>query len=230
MGAADYIGKPYKSSIVLARVKTHLNLKRMADGLRRDSLTDGLTGLPNGRHFDQSLEREWRIAERAAEPMSLLLIDVDHFQAYNDRYGHPKGDACLRRLSQVFLSVVQRPSDLVARCGGKEFVVLLPKTAREGAQHVAHRVLNAVAASAIFHRDAPPPAHHVTVSIGIACHDSESPGWQASAAQMRDADRRHSGRNGTDLVLAADRALHAAKHAGRARAALRDIGDARRDA
>jgi diguanylate cyclase (GGDEF)-like protein len=225
MGAVDYIGKPYKSSIVLARVKTHLNLKRMADDLRRDSSTDGLTGIANRRHFDQSLAREWLIAQRAGEPLSLLMIDVDQFKAYNDRYGHPKGDACLRRLAQVFLSVARRPSDLVARCGGEEFVVLLPKTARQGAQRVAQKVLDAVEASAIFHRDSPAPSHHVTVSIGIGCHDEESPGWPDAAADMRDADRGIRGRNGIDLVLAADRALYCAKHAGRAQAALRDISE-----
>jgi diguanylate cyclase (GGDEF)-like protein len=225
MGAVDYIGKPFKSSIVLARVKTHLSLKRMADGLRRDSLTDTLTGIPNRRHFDQSLAREWLTARRASEPVSLLMIDVDHFKSYNDRYGHPKGDACLRRLAQVLLTVARRPSDLVARCGGEEFVILLPRTARQGAEHVAQRALDAVEASAILHRDSPTANQHLTVSIGIACHDEQSPFWQNSAADMRLADGGALGRDGIDLVLAADRALYGAKRAGRARAVLREIAD-----
>jgi diguanylate cyclase (GGDEF)-like protein len=225
MGAADYIGKPFKSSIVLARVKTHLSLKRMADGLRRDTLTDSLTGIPNRRHFDQALAREWLIARRAGDPVSLLMIDVDHFKAYNDRHGHPKGDACLRRLAQTLLGVTRRPSDLVARCGGEEFVVLLPGTPRRGAEHVARRVLDAVAAIGIVHRDSPTPTDHVTVSIGIACHDEESPGWPGTPAVPRAGDDAPAGGGGMDLVLAADRALYFAKRTGRARAVLRDISE-----
>jgi len=225
MGAADYIGKPFKSSIVLARVKTHLSLKRMADGLRRDSLTDSLTGIANRRHFDQSLAREWLIARRACNPVSLLMLDVDHFKSFNDRYGHPKGDACLRQLAQVLLGVARRPSDLVARCGGEEFVILLPNTARSGAEHVARRALEAVEASGIFHRDSPTPSHHVTVSIGIACHDEQSPCWPNTAQDMRFVVGASPGCDGSDLVLAADRALYSAKRAGRARAVFRDIAD-----
>jgi len=225
MGAADYIGKPFKSSIVLARVKTHLSLKRMADGLRRDSLTDSLTGIANRRQFDQTLAREWLIARRAGDPVSLLMIDVDHFKSFNDRYGHPRGDACLRQLARVLLGVARRPSDHVARCGGEEFVVLLPNTSRAGAEHVARRALEAVEASGIFHRDSPTPTHHVTVSIGIACHDEQSPCWPNAAEDLRFVVGARPGRDGSDLVLAADRALYCAKRAGRAQSAFRDIAD-----
>jgi len=230
MGAVDYIGKPFKSSIVLARVKTQLNLKRMADGLRRESLTDSLTGIPNRRHFDRSLAREWLIARRGGDPMSLLMIDVDHFKSYNDRYGHPKGDACLRQLAQVLLDAARRPSDLVARCGGEEFVMLLPKTSRFGAEHVARRILDTIDVAAILHRGVPTPPHHVTVSIGIGCYDEHSPCWPKTAAQLRDrvdgdpVDARPDP-EGTDLVLTADRALYDAKRTGRGRAVLRDIAD-----
>jgi diguanylate cyclase (GGDEF)-like protein len=226
MGAADYIGKPFRSTIVLARVKTQLALKQTSDGLRRETLTDSLTGIANRRHFDRTLEREWLIAQRAGEPISMLMIDVDHFKLFNDRYGHPKGDACLRQLAQTLVSVARRPSDLVARCGGEEFVVLLPNTPRRGAQLIAQRVLDAVAARAIFHRDSPTVSNHLTVSIGIACQDEESAGWPSTPAGLRSG--RHNGgscRDGTDLVLAADRGLYAAKSAGRARAVLRDISE-----
>jgi diguanylate cyclase (GGDEF)-like protein len=225
MGAVDYIGKPFKSSIVLARVKTHLSQKRKADGLRRDSMTDSLTGIASSRYFDQALAREWLIARRAGEPMSLLIIDVDRFQAYNDRYGHPKGDACLRRLAQVLLGEARLPADLVARCGGEEFVVLLPKTSRQGAEHVARRVLDAVEASGLFHRDSGAPSQHLTVSIGIGCHDAESPCWPNTAADLQEAVGGLPGRDDSDLVFAADRALHCAQRGGGARAVLRDISD-----
>jgi diguanylate cyclase (GGDEF)-like protein len=226
MGAADYIGKPFKSTIVLARVKTQLTLKRTSDELRQETLTDGLTGIANRRHFDRTLEREWLIAQRAGDPTSMLMIDVDHFKSFNDRYGHPKGDACLRQLAQTLVSVARRPSDFVARCGGEEFVILLPKTDRRGAELVARHVLNAVEARAIFHRDSPTLSHHLTVSIGIACHDAESSCWPNSSSGLRSAaDTVGVCRDGSDLVLAADRALYAAKTAGRARAVLRDISE-----
>lgn len=227
MGAADYIGKPFKSTIVLARVKAQLTLKRTSDGLRQETLTDSLTGIANRRHFDRTLEREWLIAQRAGTAMSMLMIDVDFFKSFNDRYGHPKEDACLRQLAQTLVSVARRPADLVARCGGEEFVILLPNTPRGGAELVARHVLDAVAARAIFHRDSPTPSLHLTVSIGIASHDEESPCWPNHPAGLRAAgDAAGDCHDGADLVLAADRALYAAKTAGRARAVLRDISEA----
>ena len=226
MGAADYIGKPFRSTIVLARVKTQLTLKHTSDELRRQTLTDSLTGIANRRHFDQTLDREWRIAQRAGDPISMLMIDVDHFKLFNDRYGHPKGDACLRQLAQTLEGVARRPSDLVARCGGEEFVVLLPKTARRGAELIAKRVLDAVAARAIYHRDSPTLNHRLTVSIGIGCQDEESPDWPLAPSGLRSGgDNGGPSRDGGDLVLAADRALYAAKSAGRACAVLRDISE-----
>src|ERR1700680_2155700 len=94
MGAADFIAKPLKSSRVLARVKTQLRVKHMADELRRTATTDALTGVANRRQFDESLEREWLGARGSAEPVALLMIAGDHFKLYNDRYGHPKGGVC----------------------------------------------------------------------------------------------------------------------------------------
>jgi diguanylate cyclase (GGDEF)-like protein len=226
MGAADYIGKPFRSTIVLARVKAQLTLKRTSDELRQETLTDSLTGIANRRHFDRTLEREWLIAQRAGAAMSMLMIDVDHFKSFNDRYGHPKGDACLRQLAHTLVSVPRRPSDLVARCGGEEFVILLPNTPRRGAELVAQHVLDAVAARAIFHRDSPTQSRHLTVSIGIASHDEESPCWPNHPAGIRSSgDAACDCHDASDLVLAADRALYAAKTAGRARSVLRDISE-----
>jgi diguanylate cyclase (GGDEF)-like protein len=214
MGAADFITKPLRSSRVLARVRTQLRVKHMADELRRSATTDALTGVSNRRQFDVSLEREWSRARRSGEPMSLLMIDVDHFKLYNDLYGHPKGDICLRGVTQALVSACKRPADLVARYGGEEFVILLPETPRHGAQHMAQHVLDAVAAFGIFHADSQ-TTHHVSVSVGIGCFDD------ASACSATEADALCA----NDLVEAADKALYSAKHAGRARAKLRDIAD-----
>jgi diguanylate cyclase (GGDEF)-like protein len=223
MGAADFIAKPLKSSRVLARVRTQLRVKRMSDELRRTATTDALTGVANRRQFDESLEREWLRARRAGEPVSLLMIDVDHFKLYNDLYGHPKGDDCLRHVTQAILSACKRPADLVARYGGEEFVMLLPQTPRHGAKHVAHQVLEAVTALGIFHEDSR-TTHFVSVSVGIGCFDDASAGWATLPAEQRQTDEWHA-LNAGDLVRAADRALYSAKQAGRAQSKLRDIAD-----
>jgi diguanylate cyclase (GGDEF)-like protein len=213
LGAADFIAKPLRSSKVLARVRTQLRVKQMADELRRTATTDALTGVSNRRHFDASLEREWLRARRSGEPLSLLMIDVDHFKLYNDLYGHPKGDICLRRVTQALLSVCKRPADLVARYGGEEFMILLPRTPRPGAEHMAQQALAAVAAFGVFHQDSQ-TTHYVSVSIGIGCSD----GGRAWASESHAL-------SGSDLVEAADKALYAAKKAGRAQAKLRGITD-----
>jgi diguanylate cyclase (GGDEF)-like protein len=216
MGAADFIAKPLRSSRVLARVRAQLRVKHMADELRRTATTDALTGVANRRQFDELLEREWLRARRSGEPVSLLMIDVDHFKLYNDLYGHPKGDICLKHVAQVLERACRRPADVVARYGGEEFMILLPQTPRQGAQHVAQEVLEAVAAFGILHDDSQ-TTHYVSVSVGIACFDDASGCWAYDSPGLLGA---------SDLVLAADKALYSAKHAGRGQAKLRDIGDA----
>jgi diguanylate cyclase (GGDEF)-like protein len=215
LGAADFIAKPVRAPLVIARVRTHLRMKRMADELRRCATTDGLTGIANRRKFDVSLEREWRRAPRHGNPLALLLIDVDHFKLYNDRYGHPQGDACLREMAQAFERSVRRTADVAARYGGEEFVVLLPQTRRDGAESMAHRILDVVDGLAIRH-EASPTAAHVTVSIGIACYDG------AAAWGNGDRPERHTE---TDLLLAADTALYAAKRAGRSQCRHFNVAD-----
>jgi diguanylate cyclase (GGDEF)-like protein len=207
MGAADFIAKPVNPPLVKARVKTHLRAKHMADTLRRSAATDGLTGVANRRHFDESLAKEWLRGQVRGDPLALLIIDIDHFKLYNDCYGHPQGDACLKQVVRAVQGSVRRAGDLVARCGGEEFAVLLPETSRAGGEFVAQRILDAVAALEIRHEGSP-TARHVTVSIGIGCCDG------ASAASSN------------ELILAADRALYCAKRSGRAQAQLLDIADA----
>jgi diguanylate cyclase (GGDEF)-like protein len=214
MGAADFIAKPLKSSRVLARVRTQLRVKHMADELRRTATTDGLTGVANRRQFDVSLECEWRRTQRSGEPLSLLMIDVDHFKLYNDLYGHPQGDTCLCEVTRALRSACKRPADLVARYGGEEFVILLPQTPRQGAKHMAQHVHDAVKGLRLFHENSQ-TTHYVTVSIGIGCFDDASACWASPV----------HGLGAADLVGAADKALYSAKQAGRARSTLRDIAD-----
>lgn len=216
------IAKPVSGCLVRARVKTQLRVKHLADELRSIAMIDGLTGVANRRHFDETLDLEWRRGHRSGQPMALLMIDVDHFKPFNDRYGHPAGDACLRCVARALMGVSRRPADLVARYGGEEFVVLLPITARAGAERMAQAVLDAVAELDIAH-EASLTSRCVTVSVGVACYDNRSKCWVSPSPASREGLSTHG--FARDLVHAADQALYSAKHSGRARARLLDMGD-----
>lgn len=160
------------------------------------SQTDPLTGVANRRRFDIALAEECNRAARHGLPLAVLLLDIDHFKAYNDLHGHPAGDACLRRVAQLLRSHSQRPTDLLARMGGEEFALLLPHLDAGQAQAHAERVHAALAEAAIPHARSPTAAT-VTLSIGLAC---QQPGDDPAA-----------------LLARADAALYAAKRSGRAR-------------
>lgn len=166
--------------------------------LQRLARQDPLSGLSNRRHFDEVLAEEWDRARRDKQELALLFIDVDHFKAFNDTYGHPAGDVCLSRIGVILSEALMRPADLAARYGGEEFVILLPGTSVRGARKVAERILLAVDALAIPHEGSE-AAPHVTVSIGLAAVEPER--WPLSKA----------------LVDSADSALYEAKHLGRHR-------------
>src|SRR5258706_2318020 len=110
MGAADFIAKPINAPLLVARARTQLRLKGLSDGLRRVSSIDALTSVANRRWFDESLEREWLRARRSGEPLSLLLVDIDHFKLYSDRYGQAASDTCLRSVAQALVVACLRPA------------------------------------------------------------------------------------------------------------------------
>jgi len=170
--------------------------------LAQQASTDGLTGVANRRRFDEMLPKEWRRAMRVGDPLSVLLIDIDHFKAFNDRYGHPGGDECLRMIADTIATVIRRPHDLVARYGGEEFVAVLPVTTPEGAKQIAESLRAAIAALGVPHAAVPGGA--VTASIGVATTIPSGDSLPAS------------------LVAAADGALYAAKRNGRNRIAVAD--------
>jgi diguanylate cyclase (GGDEF)-like protein len=159
--------------------------------------TDGLTGLANRRTLDEILEREWHRAVRAKQPLSVLFVDLDHFKAYNDHYGHQAGDAVLIALGHCLAEHVRRPADRVARYGGEEFVAVLPDTDSIGALSLAEHLREAVAKLSIEHAGS--AEGKVTVSIGAAS-------WQGLRAESV-----------SSVVQAADRALYRAKSIGRNR-------------
>ncbi|MCW7541450.1 diguanylate cyclase [Aquabacterium sp. A7-Y] len=221
LGAADFIAKPINPALLLARVHTQLRLKRMSDLLRRESKSDGLTGVSNRRHFDEVLSREWRRARRSVQPISLLLIDVDHFKRFNDTYGHAAGDKCLQDVAQAMSRELRRPGDLLARYGGEEFAMLMPETAEDGALHVAQRVIQAVDELQIRH-EAASPRGRVSISVGVATF--EEPRHRVPQ-EARNSGYAALGCGSQSLLLAADRALYAAKNAGRAVAVQMNVED-----
>lgn len=135
--------------------------------LERLANLDGLTQIANRRRFDQCLFQEWKRLAREEQPLSLVLIDIDHFKAYNDRYGHLAGDQCLHRVAQLLKSMALRPADLVSRYGGEEFAVILPGTPMAGAEAVAQRIQQGIAKLNIDHARSP-TALYLTLSLGVA--------------------------------------------------------------
>nr|WP_315224349.1 diguanylate cyclase [uncultured Albidiferax sp.] len=206
LGAVDFIAKPISEPLLLARVKTQLRIKRLTDELRRTSTVDDLTQIANRRRFDGRLTREWLRCAREKVGITVLLIDVDYFKRFNDHYGHPAGDTCLRAVAKTLEQSCQRSADLAARYGGEEFAILLPNVTLAGAKCVAQRVLDAMDALALPHAGSA-IANHVTVSVGVGFLDSVS---QASTER--------------DLIDAADKALYAAKGAGRAQVWALEVG------
>ncbi|WP_426107522.1 diguanylate cyclase domain-containing protein [Massilia sp. TSP1-1-2] len=184
-------------SVAVARERL---LRDQALELRSQTFSDGLTGIANRRHFDVAIEKEVRRAKRSGTPLSLLMIDIDYFKAYNDHYGHQQGDDCLIKVAGALAQMLQRPADLIARYGGEEFAVILPEMDGEQSARMAEAMRQKIVGMQLPHAKSE-HGEHVTVSIGVATHRGET------------GDIAY-------LVGAADRALYAAKHAGRNRVGL----------
>lgn len=167
LGAIDYITKPFRLPIVKARVKNLIEMKKMQDTLENLSSVDGLTGIHNRRFFEQTLLHEWKRAIRAQAPLSLIMMDIDYFKKFNDHYGHPAGDECLKSVARTISGPPHRSSDFVARYGGEEFVAVLPDTEITGALTVGERIGQNVRALQIPHMQSPVD-DYVTISAGIA--------------------------------------------------------------
>ena len=203
-GGVDYITKPAKPAIVRARVRTHLELKQSRDLLAHLAMVDPLTGIPNRRRFDASLELEWARAARNERWLSLAILDVDYFKRFNDTYGHAKGDDCLRMIAETMSTLARRPGELVARIGGEEFAVILPETDSQSMQELMQALLGRVADLSIEHAGSD-CAQNVTVSIGAV-----------TLVPHRDAAP-------ATAVQAADQLLYQAKEAGRAHCVHADL-------
>lgn len=200
-GGADFVNKPVNPLTLRNRVHAHLQFKLHADALRAMAFLDGLTGIANRRYLNGRLENELRRCSRNRLPLGLLMVDVDFFKKFNDRYGHQAGDDCLRKIAAAMASEMNRPSDLAARYGGEEFVCLLPETDSAGALSIAERLVGAVRALCIEHLDSNVDSI-VTISIGVASMQPEPD----SVSEV--------------LIQRADTALYRAKQLGRGRACL----------
>jgi diguanylate cyclase (GGDEF)-like protein len=165
--------------------------------LKRASRYDSLTGIANRRFLDETLEEEWRRAARDSRAISLIMIDVDHFKEFNDRFGHNAGDICLREIAQCLSRALLRTGDFAGRFGGEEFLVVLPESDVAGAAEVGERIRTAVEDLNIPHGGS--PYKKVTVSLGVACR---------FAGPMNTAG---------DLLEAADKAMYESKYRGRNR-------------
>ncbi|MDX1572008.1 MAG: sensor domain-containing diguanylate cyclase [Xanthomonadales bacterium] len=184
-------------------VLTHKNItsrKLLEDKLLSLSTRDDLTGLANRRRLREFIDHAWRRGTRSNCPLSLILLDVDYFKSYNDTYGHPAGDACLKTIAQVLKRFARRSGDLAARYGGEAFALVLENTERDVALQVAEQLRCAVHDQAIVHENSP-VAGRVTISAGVT---TQCP------------DKHRSAR---ELLEAADQALYEAKDQGRNRVA-----------
>lgn len=188
----------HRVNVELDLSQTRDELTKVNERLAQLANLDGLTGLANRRAFDETLKRDFAESCRSGQPLSLVMIDVDHFKQYNDLHGHPEGDACLQQVAVAIESAARRPLDFVARYGGEEMVMLLPQTDTAGALVVAELARSAVEALQLPHSDR--PLRKVSVSVGIATHASNGLGQSMQS-----------------LVKHADEALYQAKAAGRNR-------------
>jgi two-component system chemotaxis family response regulator WspR len=216
-GANDYLVKLPDNIELVARIRYHsrsymtllqrdaayralrVSQQQLLDTnlvLQRLMNSDGLTGLSNRRHFDEYMELEWRRSLREQSQLSLLMIDVDYFKAYNDSFGHLEGDEALRKVAAAIKDASARPSDLPARYGGEEFALVLPNTSPGGARLVAEKLRQTVAALKIPH-NSPSEGSSLTISIGLSTITPTA------------------GSNCRELISAADKGLYSAKNNGR---------------
>ncbi|MBC2715476.1 MAG: diguanylate cyclase [Desulfobacteraceae bacterium] len=225
-GANDYVNKPLKAVELIARIKLHLKLKQEInfrkarekelmdltkqieetniklqtanESLKHTINIDVLTEVASRRYFFDLIDREWKRTVRLSQPVSVNMIDIDFFKAFNDTYGHQKGDVCLKQIAKALEQSLKRPLDIVARYGGEEFIALLPDTDRDGAIEVAKTMQTKVAELGILH-DSSQIDENVTISIGIA-------------TMVPDRNTTFSA-----LIELADKALYLAKSKGRNR-------------
>ncbi len=203
IGASDFISKPFSPAIVKIRVKNQIDLKKLQENLTQLAITDGLTCISNRRSFDRQLLMEWNRALRVPQSLTVVLLDVDNFKKYNDYYGHPAGDECLKQIAELLTNSCNRNIDFVARYGGEEFAMILPETTSPLV--VMKNLFQTLEVLAIPH--AMSEFGQVTISAGISIR-----------VPQHDEDP-------SVLIREADEALYTAKNQGRNQAVLFQNGN-----
>jgi two-component system, cell cycle response regulator len=207
IGADDFLAKPYADAEILARAAAMLRIKSLQDQLRaaksqleKLSITDGLTGLFNHRHFEDRLAEEFRRSQRYSDPVSLIMLDLDHFKDVNDQYGHPFGDRVLRETAELIRSSIRDP-DICARYGGEEFAIILPKTHLQGALSVAERTFRSLRAKTYAVELAGKATSLcVTASVGIAFYPSKDVTTPEQLVKFADEALYRAKRDGRNTV------------------------------
>ena len=202
-GGDDYLVKPVSQIILNAKIRAMERITNMRDQLAKLnaelvelSQRDGLTGLYNRRALLEKAQHQWKLMTRAHLSFSVLLLDIDHFKLFNDSYGHPEGDECIRKVSAVLSNCINRPSDFVGRYGGEEFIVVLADTSESGVAHIAENIRSEVENLRIAHHTST-TSDYVTVSIG---------GSMIHYTTGTNLDKQ---------IELADKALYFSKHKGR---------------
>ncbi len=196
-GGADYVTKPFNSAILLAKIKTHLELAQKTKQLQTLAEKDGLTQLANRRKFDEFIAEEWRRCLRDNAPIAAIMIDIDHFKLYNDTYGHQQGDAALKKVAGVIGEVCRRPGDLAARYGGEEFAAILSGTDIETASNIAEKICRITEQLCIPHKTSK-VKDTVTISVGVAAtvpNNESQPEQLIKMADKQLYEAKTTGRN-----------------------------------
>lgn len=197
LGAIDYITKPISPVVVRARVRNHLQMKRMRDDLAKMAVTDALTGLGNRRRLERALNIETARLGLSGGVLSVIILDIDFFKRFNDLYGHTAGDRCLTMVAAALNRAVHHASDLTIRYGGEEFACVLPETDHESAMAIARGIRERVEALSIPHSGSEIAAT-VSVSIGVAtatCMPGATPEAWVKAADAELYKAKAAGRN-----------------------------------
>lgn len=210
-GGDDYMTKPVSPVILKAKIQALERIQSMQQEMRRLnkelkalSQRDSLTNLYNRRAFEDLAIKQWKIQTRSHGPMTVLMIDIDHFKQYNDHYGHQEGDVCLQKVSRILAATLNRPADILARYGGEEFIALLPDTGLRGAKVISEKLRAAIEGLQIPNQEAP---HNKVVSISIGGSSADHLG----GIQLN------------QLIKQADKSLYESKNAGRNCATIEQV-------
>ncbi len=199
LGAIDYVTKPVSPSIVRARVRNHLELKRRGDLLKAAALRDPLTGIPNYQCFEEAIATECRRCLRSGRPLSIILFDLERFMDYNERRGYQQGDRRLCRVAGFLKGELRRPGDMVARFGGGRFAALLPEVGEADAAATAERICRRAAET--LAGDEPEP---LCLNVGVASMPNGAGARVAADGLVAQAERALSNTRATRAAELAD--------------------------